>query len=490
MGFTTLTSYDVASCAANCDAISGCVSFNIYFERDPTLEPDPATCPNPPSLTRVKCVWWGGQVSLNNANNYGNLQANFYVVVAGSNGYVNTARAAGASATSTAAAAAATATAADGTVWQVYQQSDSSQGSFTNAQATSSYTDCMTICDNTSGCAAFSYVGGTAGVGSGTCWLKTQLGNPTTAGSGNVAAVRISSAAASSSSTTPSSTAAATTPLSSSAAAAVPAVSAAASSSSTSSWSLYRPVYVTTTSTTDAASTTPSSAPTTVAAPSSSSTTTVSTTTAASAAVVGKFGGGASSSSTNTTAVVSSTTSSTISITSIVPTTMATSTTTSSKIVTSTSTTSSAATSSTPFYLQVGTSNNGNNGYAYVNWFAGGTLQVVGSKALATQFYIDANGFWIEKNTFAILSGFKASVPQKGGAWQKLRFNALTYGSDPMGCQLTSGFLECNCATGFEFAGTCNNDGYIYFGAPNQISNRCQWTGLYPVSATNSNRWW
>lgn len=37
MGYTLLPSYDVQSCASKCSAIAGCGSFNIYFERDPTV---------------------------------------------------------------------------------------------------------------------------------------------------------------------------------------------------------------------------------------------------------------------------------------------------------------------------------------------------------------------------------------------------------------------------------------------------------------------
>lgn len=37
MGYTLLPSYDVQGCANKCSAISGCGSFNIYFERDPTV---------------------------------------------------------------------------------------------------------------------------------------------------------------------------------------------------------------------------------------------------------------------------------------------------------------------------------------------------------------------------------------------------------------------------------------------------------------------
>jgi hypothetical protein len=55
MGFTLLQSYDVVSCVNQCNAISGCNSVNIYFERDPTINPDSSACPqNPPSTINIK----------------------------------------------------------------------------------------------------------------------------------------------------------------------------------------------------------------------------------------------------------------------------------------------------------------------------------------------------------------------------------------------------------------------------------------------------
>ncbi|PSK46069.1 hypothetical protein B9Z65_5037 [Elsinoe australis] len=88
MGYSTLDSYDVQTCASRCSKINGCMSFNIYFERDPSLEPADA-CPNPPSVTMIKCVYWGGPVTTDNANNYGQWRNKFQVVIAGSNGYQN-----------------------------------------------------------------------------------------------------------------------------------------------------------------------------------------------------------------------------------------------------------------------------------------------------------------------------------------------------------------------------------------------------------------
>ncbi|KAK6004284.1 hypothetical protein QM012_009134 [Aureobasidium pullulans] len=90
LGFTTLASYDVQACASKCDSIRGCSGINIFFERDPTLEPADA-CPNPASTTTIKCVFWGGYVAAANAKNKGQWRNKFHVVIAGSNGYMKSA---------------------------------------------------------------------------------------------------------------------------------------------------------------------------------------------------------------------------------------------------------------------------------------------------------------------------------------------------------------------------------------------------------------
>ncbi|KAF6806031.1 hypothetical protein CSOJ01_09097 [Colletotrichum sojae] len=87
MGYTTLGSYDTKLCASKCDAINGCVAFNIYFERDPTVEPADS-CSNPASTNVIKCVFWGGPVYESSATNRGQWRNKFEVAIAGSNGYV------------------------------------------------------------------------------------------------------------------------------------------------------------------------------------------------------------------------------------------------------------------------------------------------------------------------------------------------------------------------------------------------------------------
>ena len=86
MGLYTLTTYDTLGCASQCDQASGCQAFNMYIERDPSLNANADSCPNPPSTTNYKCTLWGAPVSVNEATNFGQYQDSFQVVIAGSNG--------------------------------------------------------------------------------------------------------------------------------------------------------------------------------------------------------------------------------------------------------------------------------------------------------------------------------------------------------------------------------------------------------------------
>jgi len=70
LGFTTLQTYDTQACASKCDKMNGCMAVNVYFERDPSVDPG-TNCPSPSSVTMIKCVFWGGPVTSANANNQG-----------------------------------------------------------------------------------------------------------------------------------------------------------------------------------------------------------------------------------------------------------------------------------------------------------------------------------------------------------------------------------------------------------------------------------
>ncbi|KAI5203383.1 hypothetical protein E4T39_04233 [Aureobasidium subglaciale] len=88
LGFRTLGTYSTDACAAYCSSTLGCMAFNIYFERNPSVDPGTG-CDNPPSVTMIKCGLWGGPVGLDNAVNTGQMRNNFEVAIAGSNGYQN-----------------------------------------------------------------------------------------------------------------------------------------------------------------------------------------------------------------------------------------------------------------------------------------------------------------------------------------------------------------------------------------------------------------
>ncbi|KAI4112723.1 MAG: hypothetical protein LQ345_006171, partial [Seirophora villosa] len=85
MGLHTLTSFDTLECAALCDRAINCEAFNMYIERDPSLNPNAEDCPNPPSTTNFKCTLWGAPVVAEQATNKGQWRDSFQVVITGSN---------------------------------------------------------------------------------------------------------------------------------------------------------------------------------------------------------------------------------------------------------------------------------------------------------------------------------------------------------------------------------------------------------------------
>lgn len=89
LGYYSLSSYNVQACAAYCNSVATCLSFNVFYERDPTLNPADA-CPNPAAGTAIKCSLWGVPASKASASNMGQYRDQFQVVIAGSNGYTLT----------------------------------------------------------------------------------------------------------------------------------------------------------------------------------------------------------------------------------------------------------------------------------------------------------------------------------------------------------------------------------------------------------------
>jgi len=61
LGDRTLSIYDPFLCANECDNIRGCVGFNLFFERDPVLQPGPY-CENPSAGINIKCTLWGNML--------------------------------------------------------------------------------------------------------------------------------------------------------------------------------------------------------------------------------------------------------------------------------------------------------------------------------------------------------------------------------------------------------------------------------------------
>ncbi|KXH38832.1 hypothetical protein CNYM01_06011 [Colletotrichum nymphaeae SA-01] len=90
LGLYTLKSYDVAACAAKCDATNLCTGINIYVERDPSINPSGCSCTNPASISNYKCTLWGSGVDKAAAVNTGQTRDGFQVVITGSNGYEKT----------------------------------------------------------------------------------------------------------------------------------------------------------------------------------------------------------------------------------------------------------------------------------------------------------------------------------------------------------------------------------------------------------------
>ncbi|KAM3081134.1 hypothetical protein ACMFMF_003051 [Clarireedia jacksonii] len=86
LGLSTYTSYDVAKCGEHCNSTSLCTGFNIFVERDPSVDPS-ANCSNPASITNYKCTLWGSSADEKMATNHGQSRDGFKVVIAGSNGY-------------------------------------------------------------------------------------------------------------------------------------------------------------------------------------------------------------------------------------------------------------------------------------------------------------------------------------------------------------------------------------------------------------------
>lgn len=91
-----LTSYNSYQCANICDEMTDCLSYVIYFERDPelvwptTLAPEYPDCPgyaNSSSVTLIKCAFYSVPLYSGNATNVDSYEDDFHLVVAGSTAF-------------------------------------------------------------------------------------------------------------------------------------------------------------------------------------------------------------------------------------------------------------------------------------------------------------------------------------------------------------------------------------------------------------------
>lgn len=89
LGLQTMRTYDPLGCSQWCDNTTLCTGFNIFHERDPSLDPG-LDCLNPPTIVNYKCTLWGSGVELAAANNFGQWRMSYQVVISGSNGYEKT----------------------------------------------------------------------------------------------------------------------------------------------------------------------------------------------------------------------------------------------------------------------------------------------------------------------------------------------------------------------------------------------------------------
>ncbi|GAB7366826.1 hypothetical protein MBLNU230_g0998t1 [Neophaeotheca triangularis] len=79
--------YEPAVCAARCETLTGCLSFNIYLQRNPSVDPNSPECLNPPANVNIFCAFWSSDISVANANNFGQFRGDFQVLIGGANGY-------------------------------------------------------------------------------------------------------------------------------------------------------------------------------------------------------------------------------------------------------------------------------------------------------------------------------------------------------------------------------------------------------------------
>jgi hypothetical protein len=157
MCYKSYDSYNVEQAALDCNAKPGCRGFNIFYERDPLVDPDYTSCKNPASSTVIKASFWGNNVAPLVATNVGQYRSDFHVVIAGSNGYALTADSVTPVAINgyTQKVLGGCSINSKPTACTVGTQKDSFQKSWTAQDAYFDHGRCQAICDSTTNCRFF-----------------------------------------------------------------------------------------------------------------------------------------------------------------------------------------------------------------------------------------------------------------------------------------------------------------------------------------------
>ncbi|PNS21664.1 Protein hir1 [Sphaceloma murrayae] len=86
MFYTDMSSYNATACGEICTNSQGCRSFNMYFERSPTVAPGNG-CVNPTAYTAIRCAFYSTNIKSTDVLNNGQWRRDFGVVISGSNAY-------------------------------------------------------------------------------------------------------------------------------------------------------------------------------------------------------------------------------------------------------------------------------------------------------------------------------------------------------------------------------------------------------------------
>ncbi|KAJ0117196.1 hypothetical protein J7T55_003613 [Diaporthe amygdali] len=91
LGWRNLQSYDPSNCSALCNVTSTCRSFNMFYQRSPTLEPSwnaSSSCYNPPSTVEIMCTLWNTNITVSAIEvNFGWARGGFNVAIVASKFY-------------------------------------------------------------------------------------------------------------------------------------------------------------------------------------------------------------------------------------------------------------------------------------------------------------------------------------------------------------------------------------------------------------------